>query len=399
MNLHIKLPYIIIAILLLGGIFLFSAVKIVNALDYPNSDFFTFWLAGHLATIGQNPYQTELWIGGHHQFGVSWIPNATFVYPLPLSLLFAPLGLLSLYHAYIAWVMISQLMIVFSIVILLRLYPSQLSKHYFLPIFVGVVIFRPTILTLVNGQLSGFLLLLISCIAFLWERGKWWQGSVLLPILALKPNLGIPIIVLLILYLIRQKQMKSLVVVGASSLALVLIGVVQNPNWITEFLQAGSTKLSQTFGFSPTVWGLAAYISGFKLNPTMILGSLAAIILSGGCLYLLLRKRDLLSPTIACSIVIATSLLITPYTWPYDQLLLIIPIIAFVLEMMSRKYPFLLTASIFLLFDVMAIILLFISSRIQLEILNVILSLSVYCIMLLFILTIKGKGENETKIT
>ena len=399
MNLHLKLPYIIIAILLLGGIFLFSAVKIVNALDYPNSDFFTFWLAGHLATIGQNPYQAELWIGGHHQFGASWIPNTTFVYPLPLSLLFAPLGLLSLYHAYIVWVMISQFMIVLSIVILMRLYPSQLSKHYFLPIFVGVVIFRPTILTLVNGQLSGFLLLLITCIIYLWEKGKWWQGSVLLPILALKPNLGIPIILLLILYLIRQKQIKSLAVAGVSSLALFLIGVVQNPNWITEFLQAGSTKLSQTFGFSPTVWGLAAYISGFKLNPTAILGSLAAIILSGGCLYLLLRKRDLLSPTIACSIVIATSLLITPYTWPYDQLLLIIPIIAFVLEMMSRKYPFLLTASIFLLFDVMAIILLFISSRIQLEILNVILSLSVYCMMLLFILTIKGKGENETKIT
>ena len=400
MILNHKLRYIFIVMLVLGGIFLFTAVKIVNSLDYPNSDFFTFWLGGHLASLGENPYIAGIWIGGHHQFGASWIPNTTFIYPLPLSLLFAPLGLLSLYQAYVVWIVLSQFMIILSVALLMRLYPNQLNKHFILPLLAGVVLFRPTIITLINGQLSGFLLILLACIVFIWEKGKWWQGSVLLPILALKPNLGIPIIVLLIFYLILRRQMASLVAVGASSVVLLCIGLIQNANWVNEFLKAGGTKLSQTFGFSPTVWGIAAYLSGFRLNPTLVLGGLAAIVLLVGCLILMVRHRESLSPAMACSMAITTTLLITPYTWPYDQLLLIIPIIAIMTEMIKRQYPFLLTASIFLLFDILSLVLLLISAKIQMEVLNAIIPLSMYCILFIFILSMKSQKplNNTTKV-
>ena len=191
---------------ILGIIFYFTSITIVNPTEYPNSDFFTFWLAGHLALLGQNPYITDIWIGGHSLFGASWIPNATYIYPLPLSLFFAPFGLLSLYKAFVLWVFLTQFMIFLSVLLLLKLYAAQLTKQFVLPIFAGVIIFRPTIITLINGQLSGFLLLIIVCIIFLWERGKWWQGAILLPFLALKPNLGVPIILLLSMYLILKKE-------------------------------------------------------------------------------------------------------------------------------------------------------------------------------------------------
>ncbi len=244
----------ILLIPILGIIFFIIAHEIVNSLQYPNSGFLSYWLAGRFTALGQNPYSTELWIGGHHQFGASWISNTTFIYPLPLALFFSPLGLFPLYQAYVVWVLVSQFMIISSVALMLKSYSNLLIKNFILPLLSGVVLFRPTIFTLVNGQVSGLLLLVIAGIVFLWEKEKWWQGTVLLSLISLKPNLGVPIIVLLSVYLILKKQIISIVMEGACAVLLFIIVMAHNPNWIIEFMGVENTKLSLTFGYSPTVW-------------------------------------------------------------------------------------------------------------------------------------------------
>ena len=393
MILNHNLRNIFIVMLVLGGIFLITAVEIVNSLDYPNSDFFSFWLAGHMVWTGQDPYSADEWIAGHHQFGATWISDSQFLYPLPLAIFLAPLGLFSLYHAYIIWVVLLQLMIAISVLLLLSVRTDLQYKHYILPILAGIVLFRPTIITLFNGQLSGMLLLISALVIYFWEKEMWWQGSVFLPLLALKPNVGIPIIALLSIWLLLRKKIRMLGWMALSALALLIIGLVIDPHWVNDYLGIGNLKLSQTFGYSPTVWGFVAYISGFKLNPTLVFGGLAAIVLLVGCLFTLVRKREFLSLMMVYSIIIATTLLITPYTWSYDQVLLIIPIIVIMIEMMSRHYPYLLTASIFLLFDVLTLVLLLASAKIQMEVLNAIIPLAIYCILFIFILTMKSEKQ------
>ena len=97
---RLKKYWIFIAFPLLAALTTLVAIRIINSIDYHNNDFFTFWLAGHLVATGGNPYASAQWVAGHHEFGVTWIPNQAYVYPLPLSLLFVPLGLLSLKQAY-----------------------------------------------------------------------------------------------------------------------------------------------------------------------------------------------------------------------------------------------------------------------------------------------------------
>jgi hypothetical protein len=369
----------------LGIVFFFIAFRIVNTIDYHNSDFFTFWLAGHLATSGQNPYLADIWVGGHHQFGVSWIPNATFIYPLPVSLLFAPLGLLSFHDAFVVWDFLTQVMISFSVFLLLRRYPAALTKHYVMPIIAGIIIFRPTIITLVNGQLAGFLLIVITAIICLWEKGKWWQGAVLLPILALKPNLGVPIIVFLSFYLLMQKKYTPLIAGGISGLVIVIAGVIQNPNWISEFLRAGNLKLSQTFGFSPTVWGISTFLCNYTRNCSISFGGVLSLFFLTTFIFLLARKRRVISPALVTSLAISTMLLTTPYTWVYDQLLLIAPIITVTMSIGKAGYRFLPTALIFVGIDIMEFIILGISVRIQLDIWNVMIPFSVLSLLVWFL--------------
>jgi len=369
----------------LGIIFLISAIKVVNFWEFQNSDFFTFWLSGRLTSLGQNPYNEQIWIAGHHQFGATWIPNATFIYPLPISLLFIPLGLLPLYQAFIIWDILSQFMIISSIALLLKSNSNMSVKHFILPLFAGVILFRPTILTLINGQLSGMLLFLIACIIYFWEKGKWGQGAVLLAVLALKPNLGIPLIMLLSIYVVQQKQIKPLIAGIASGLLLLFAGLVQNPNWIVEFWNSGNAKLSQTFGFSPTIWGASAIFCNYSLNCTIGYGVFVGLLFLIGYLYLLVRKQKILSPELVVSLAVVITLLLTPYIWPYDQLLLVVPIVTITMKLARDGYRYLPVSLIFLEVDIFALILLGINTKIQMEISNVAIPILIFILFVWYL--------------
>jgi hypothetical protein len=257
----------------------------VKGIDFRNSDFFSFWLAGHLVLTGQNPYFVNDWVQGHNIYGATWISDSSFLYPLPLALFYAPLGLLSLFNAYIVWVFLLEVMIIFSVLALIFLQTNPERIHYIFPIFAGVTLFRPSLNTLFGGQISGLLLLILTCVVLLWSKEKWSIGALLLPLVVLKPNIGGPILIILIFWLLLQKRVKAFIGIAISSLVLIFIGMIIYPNWILNYLEIGNTKMTQTFGFSPTLWGLSAYITNFKFLPTIILGGITITILLIGIFW------------------------------------------------------------------------------------------------------------------
>lgn len=363
-------------------LFINVAVWVVNLNDYHNSDFFTFWLSGRFALDGQDPYQSENWIGGHHLYGATWIPNATLVYPLPFSLFFIPFGLIPLYEAFVIWVGLSQAMILISILLLFRLYPNGIAKQYAFPLIAGIILFRPTIITLINGQLSGLFLLLLVMIIIFWEKGKWWEGSIFIPLLALKPNLGVPIIVLLFFYLVVKRKKSSIIVIFAGGLFLILVGMILDPNWIVHYWSAGSTKMAQTFGYAPSIWGLGRWMCDGKASCIAILGSSMSMLLLLLFGSLILVKGNATTPKYVVGLTIVLMLFLTPHTWPYDQILLVIPIFIITLGLANSNAKFLPTALIFLFLDVAALIILKINAYLQNEIWCVTLTAIVFFLLL-----------------
>ncbi len=359
------------------------AVRIVNSIDYHNNDFFTFWLAGHMVLHGGDPYSPVQWIAGHHEFGVTWIPNQAYVYPLPLSLLFTPLGLLSLHQAFIVWVALSIIMILVSLALLLKVQAG--SGRFAIPLFAGIIFFRPTTLTLFTGQVSSWLLLLVTITAILWEKGKWEWGSLLLPILILKTNIGTPMVVLLGLWLLFQKRYMAILAMLLMGMILVAVGFLQNPQWVSAYWGIGNTKLAETFGGSPTVWGLGALISHNQITATLIFGSLAGLLVLFGFFRVLLPSHATLRPVSVLALAVCVTLLVTPYTWTYDQLLLILPLTTAVLAMDRMGMRFGLTAAVFLEIDVLAVIILIFDTLLQVEILNVLVPLAVFGLCLFWL--------------
>ncbi|MBI9049052.1 MAG: DUF2029 domain-containing protein [Anaerolineaceae bacterium] len=375
------LIYICLIVVILGFL-LYIAITIVDNRDYLNSDFFTFYLSGHMVWTGENPYSVNDWVAGHQQFGVSWIPNKQYVYPLPLSFFYAPLGAIPYHEAYILWVFLSEVMIITSALTLLYQNADQNLKHYIFPIFVAIPLFRPTISVLFGGQIGAFLLFILTIVVVLWNKEKWFYGGMLLTIIALKPNIGVPIVCYTLFWLLLRKKGYGILGISLSGLLLLTLGFLRNVNWLSEYWEIGNAKIEHIFGYAPTIWGAFAYLTNYNWERALNWGGITVLIFILVTLVFILKNASNIAPEWMFSIAIASSLLVTPSNWPYDQVILILPIINIVRRMISNKMPYLLTALAFLFIDIIALILLSMAYNIHREIPNVIIPLIIFFVIL-----------------
>lgn len=353
---------LLIWMVVLIPVFGISAWLIVSRLNYRDSDFFTFWLAGRLLSVAQNPYDSSLWLAGHRLYGAAWIPNSIFPYPLPLAIAALPLGVFDLKSGYFLWISLSQVFITLSIYLSVNWDSTVRFKFLFVPLLLGAFLFRPTLVALRNGQISAFLLLLLALVSFLWTRRRWWQGAVLVSLLVFKPTIGLPVAGLCILYLFVQKQYRA---IGTSLLTLVLMAVAGwliDPEWIGKFLAVGGGKFNETFGYNPSIWGLSGFICQQSRLCTVTVGSLFSIAIIAATLLLIAVRGKWCSPPLVLGLVVPVSLLITPYLWAYDQILLLVSV-CLIVELLARKgYPFLMAASFPILFSLVSLFLLYLAN-------------------------------------
>lgn len=384
-NMHclprITLTVLLCSVLLCIVFFFAVAVRSVNTVDFVNTDFVAYWFAGKMVTAGENPYNPDLWLLAHKAAGSVWMPDDRFVYPLPTALLFAPLGLLSLSVAYLTWIVLTQCCLAGSLALLLFTGRYPRYPQLLFPTAAGVMLFRPTLLVVQNGQMSGLLLLIICGVIHLWEKGKYRLGGVLLAVLICKPNIGLPVIVLLSAWLLYRRRRVAVASCIGACLALTAIAMVYDPYWVSEFVKAGSGRLAESALHTPTVWGAAEILTGYRGMAALTVGGAAGVaILMANWVFLRHQGRSIDDRTAVCLAIILT-LLLTPYVWPYDQLLLIVPVMTVMISLLRGGYPFLLAASLFIAFDVVAFVLLAASTATQTENYNAALPAAAFCLL------------------
>lgn len=368
---HTGRVWLVLAVPTLALLSYIAADKLVGTINYQTdySDFAPFWLAGNLTANGQDPYDASIWVEGYARNGVGEMLDHSFLYPLPLAFFFVPLGLLSLRTAHVFWVAFT-IFIIFGTALSLSLTRQSSAAKYLLPfILIGVIFFRPAVLSVTTGHISGLLLAVLAGSLFLFERQKSFWGGVLLAFMALKPNLGMILIPVLLIWFIHRKDVRAVFGLASAGMFMLAAGFLYDPHWLSSYLQVGSGKLAQTFGFSPTVWGLAHLLCDQQLFCALAAGGVASIVLAGIVLWLFARAPNI-TPLNAFSLCIALTLLITPYAWTYDQLLLLIPTTAVIFFWGERKRGFLPAALLFPILDLLAVLMLFFNTRLQVEILN-----------------------------
>ncbi len=374
-----------------GVIFFALAFQFVQSISYADSDFFSFWYAGHSVLTGNDPYNESYWVNERSQFGAVWVSDATFLYPLPLAVLLVPLGLFPLLWAYTLWVALSLVLALLSGLMILSVRDGLQRKAYAIPILLALPLFRPLLVALHNGQISAALLFALALFVLLWERGLWFLGGIALAILALKPGIGLPFLVLMGGWAFRSRKRSGVAGLAAGLVGLCIIGLAKDPWWVMRFQAIGSGKMFSALGFSATLWGIAGLACHQAKTCTLLAGGTISLILVSACVLFLLFRGDRLAPIAVASLGVVVVLLVTPYLWPYDQTLLILPIIFAVSRLFDRA-PYLLSATLFLFYDLLGLVLFYLALATGHEAPNSVLTLAVL-ILVAINLGAGGRGD------
>jgi hypothetical protein len=332
-----KIAGIALAVVLLGGMFYLRAMQNFEHQDYLNSNFFFFWLSGRMELTGENPYDQTQYLAGHDAAGATWRPNQIFPYPLPLSLFMIPLGLLSLSNAYIAWQFASQIIVAITVFTLLNHWKGPAQKRLLVPMMAFLLFFGPVYLTLQIGAIGAFTLLVILISLLLFEKEKSFLAATVLSLTILKPPQGLTILLLAGIWFLARKDWKAILGVACGGLALLVIGMMQDPLWVVKFRGASQAVMDRTQGIHSNVWAYSYLICKGTSPCSTILGGVGALTLLGLGSLFLWRNQAQLSAWEAFNVIIPIGFVSTIYLWAYDQILYIIPIVWIVGTLVERK--------------------------------------------------------------
>jgi multidrug transporter EmrE-like cation transporter len=364
----------------------FIAQRFVLSLHYADSDFFTFWLGGRFVVSGLDPYDPALWTPAHGQYGAVWISDSAFTYPLPLAILMAPLGAVDLLTAYQIWIILSGLMILAASWLVFGRPTQQADVPFVIPWLAGILLFRPVIVTLRNGQLGGFLLFVLALGCSLAADKKDRRAGAVLGLLSLKPALGLPILGLLAVWMLTRRRWGFVAGMLACLTPLFLLGWLYDPQWVGHLAQSGSPKLFFNVGYFPTAWGLGTALCAGRGACGWWAGS--ALAASGVMVFgwALIRHRSL-PIWEAASLAVPAALFASPYVGAYDLLLLVVPIGIGLRRLRSLSAPYLAVAGLPFVIDLVSLLLVLVAARLGLDLWSALLD---PLAMALVLITMKG---------
>jgi hypothetical protein len=317
------------SVLLFGGVFLLvlfinhqlGASLMGNMAD---RDFMSLWVGGKAVLLGLDPYDPQVWPDLRTRYGSNWIPDLSCPFPLWTVAFCVPLSLLPFRTAVALFMTLGEMGIILAILVLTGTVGCLRRSLTIFSLLLGALLFRPFISALTSGQITPFLLLLVAGGVALYAQGRSLLAALLFAFVVLKPNLFVLFLPALGLLLLARRDWRGLLGLGLGGAGLFAFSWILQPGWLLHWLSVGG-KTSVTFG-TPTLWGLAYDLVGpvhWKLA-----GTLAVILVSGATLYLVVRRQG--DWLFGMGLAMCGSLLVAPYLWNYDQLLLLFPaVVAF----------------------------------------------------------------------
>jgi hypothetical protein len=342
----------------------------LSHVDYRNSNFFFFWLAGHMAWTGENPYDSTQWLAAHDTYGVSWRPNSIFPYPLPLEFVLAPLGLLSLPDAYFWWIISSEMLLAAAVWVQLTHLSDPQRGRLFVPLILALLFFGPVYLTLQIGALGAFTVAVLVGAIVALQRRAFLLAGVLLSLTLLKPPQGVTIMLLAGTWLLAQRNWKALEGIFLGIAVLFGVGLARDPLWLSKFATAGQAVMERTMGIQSNTFGYA-YVLCSRNEACMWIvgGSVAAAILVWAAWALATRGAQL-SPWEAFGLIIPIAFATTLYLWSYDEIPYVIPIVWIAAELVRRTASYWAGAGFVILVVVTSVVALYIEATTRLDLMS-----------------------------
>jgi hypothetical protein len=368
----------LIIIALVAGYFIASSQ---NYYKTQGKDFFALWLAPKLLIIGKNPYNPIDWITAYGKFGANWVMDKGYLYPLPLAVLLVPIGVLPVEGAAVIWIALGILAVLFTSYLLLSIGKNNWKYNQIIPIGIGIFLFRSVLETLRLGQLDWLILVFLTVGLFFWEKQNWLLGGMVFALSVLKPQIGIPVILFLSIWLLQRHKWSGIIGEGAVLCSLFFIGWLYNHSWLQSWSATGSGKIGANICCTPTIWGFSSMISGFNLDIGLVLGILLTIFI---CIltFFLLYQIQPEDSKFAVGLSIPAALLVSPYLWTYSQIILVLSILLIVNNLRQNRFPYLITVTFPLIIGLLSSAIVIVSIKVGVDTISSLVPLIIYLILL-----------------
>ena len=360
------------AVAFLTMVFAYNTLQNASHEDYRNSNFSKFWIAGRMIVQGLNPYDPAQWYEQHVRLGSTWTPDRIFLYPLPQAVILAPFGLFSAPQAFLGWGFLSQFIIAAACFLLLRESGPGQHRNLFVPLVLSMLFVGPAYLTLQIGSIGGIALAVVAAAIMLLNRNRDLPAGLLLSLLILKPSQGLPLLLLIGVWFLSRGNIRAIVGMLVGCLALLISGLLYDPQWIQKFVSNSAGVSARTAGEQSNVFSFANLACVNQGSCGWIAGIIAALIILGVGSYFLWRNRSNWNDWQALSLIIPLGFLTAPYAWSYDQLLYIIPIVWITVRLMRTSRPYLAALLFLLCLDVVSFIALSVQAYTQRDLLSVV---------------------------
>jgi len=252
---------------------------------------------------------------------------ARFPYPPWYALSTFYLGLLPAKAAATLWFELNLVMLFLSIWLLTDGWPGRLR----LIAFPLALFFLPVLGALSVGQYDFPVLLGTSLLIYSLRKENVALTTFGAILLTFKPHIGALILLSVLIYLIvngsnfGRRVMRSIVIAG---ILLFIVGFIADPAWIISYpkmllnYQGEDNVTACSECASLPVW-LSRWFFDGSLAEAVLISAILLVI--DGVIFLAVRRRLLKSPALMLTSTLLITLLVSPYLYNYDFILLLVP--------------------------------------------------------------------------
>lgn len=313
----------IVGILLIIILLLLLAISLPSAkIEIGKGDFIAYWSASHLLSQGKNPYDVPTLLSVEREIG--WTQDYPYMVWNPpwLHLLLLPYARLPFTKAVSLWLITNIAFIYICSVSLWRLFSTRKGQRRWWVAPLVAFTFPPTLVTLATGQINTFVLLGIAGTVFFITRGRDSLVGLTLFLTTVKPHLAYIFLPAAFLWLAMERRWASFITFGATIGAAISLLFWRLPSWLDSYLTIMQSPLLNWE--SPTIGGIVSHYFG-----TDFAKYLGIIVLPIALSMIIFNKRRLDLKT-ASSMILLVSLPTAIFSWSYDQVILIFPLIQIV---------------------------------------------------------------------
>jgi Glycosyltransferase family 87 len=284
----------------------------VNEKTATGRDFIQYWAAEQQLAHGANPYDLAALFRVERSAGMSF-PGALISLSPPVAFAYAlPLGWVGAKTALILWMLLLLACLAISVWVLWLLHGRPESRWHVIALG-----FPPALWCLISGQLGIFFLLDVVLFLYFIRRRPWLAGAALV-LCALKPQLFVPLVVVLVLWSVVRRDFR---VVGGFALALAVSSGLTL--WIDPHVWGEYVRMMHTSGAADLFVPTASMALRFGIDRgARLLGYIPEACACVWAGWYFLTRREQWDWNREGLLVLLVSVACTPYSFYSDQVVL-----------------------------------------------------------------------------